>query len=276
MIGVLSGAAAIDAFGTLGRVDQALRCLDDVVVAVGQIWRNEWFMARIRLHSLALGVLADAAPQASGADRAGYLERGAKLHADIARVVKRSDMNNAGMGPEGKAWLARADAEWLRLRWRAGDEVKPDELVSAWQAAVDGFGYGQAEGAGHVFEQARSRARLAMALQAAADQPGAQRAADAAREVAQRLGAQPLLAELRRLGTTGVRRAASDADVTLTAREQQVLRLVSEGRSNREIARALFISDKTVSVHVSNILAKLGASGRTEAAAIANRRGLLG
>ncbi len=277
MIGVLSGAAAIDAFGTLGRVDQALRCLDDVVVAVGQIWRNEWFMARMRLHALALGVLADAAEHASAADRAGFLDRGAKLHADIARVVKRGEKNNGGMGPEGTAWLARADAEWLRLRWRSGEEVKPDELVAAWQAAVDGFGYGQADGAGHVFEQARSRARLAMALQAASDQPGAQRAADEAREVAHRLGAQPLLAELRRLGGGGAaRRAGPAAEVTLTAREQQVLRLVSEGRSNREIARTLFISDKTVSVHVSNILAKLNAAGRTEAAAIANRRGLLG
>jgi len=51
--------------------------------------------------------------------------------------------------------------------------------------------------------------------------------------------------------------------------------LVAEGRSNGEIGKQLFISTKTVSVHVSNILAKLGAAGRTEAAAIARRRGLL-
>jgi DNA-binding NarL/FixJ family response regulator len=54
-----------------------------------------------------------------------------------------------------------------------------------------------------------------------------------------------------------------------------VLALVAEGRSNREIAKLLFISAKTVSVHVSNILAKLGAAGRTEAVALARRRGLL-
>ncbi|MFD0686267.1 helix-turn-helix domain-containing protein, partial [Actinomadura fibrosa] len=57
----------------------------------------------------------------------------------------------------------------------------------------------------------------------------------------------------------------------LTRRETEVLRLVAEGRSNREIAEALFISAKTASVHVSNILAKLGVSGRGEAAATAHR-----
>jgi DNA-binding NarL/FixJ family response regulator len=51
--------------------------------------------------------------------------------------------------------------------------------------------------------------------------------------------------------------------------------LVAQGRSNAEIGRQLFISTKTVSVHVSNILAKLGASGRTEAASLARGLGLL-
>jgi DNA-binding NarL/FixJ family response regulator len=51
-----------------------------------------------------------------------------------------------------------------------------------------------------------------------------------------------------------------------------VLELLAEGRSNREIGASLFIATKTASVHVSNILGKLGASSRTEAAAIARRR----
>ena len=61
----------------------------------------------------------------------------------------------------------------------------------------------------------------------------------------------------------------------LTPRETEILTLVADGRSNGEIAKQLFISAKTVSVHVSNILAKLEASGRTEAAAIARRKGLI-
>src|SRR5439155_1337036 len=58
-------------------------------------------------------------------------------------------------------------------------------------------------------------------------------------------------------------------------REREVLRLIAAGRSNREIASVLFIAPKTASVHVSNILGKLGAASRTEAAAIAHREGLL-
>jgi DNA-binding NarL/FixJ family response regulator len=91
---------------------------------------------------------------------------------------------------------------------------------------------------------------------------------DEARTIARELGARPLLAEL---GS----RTGSEPATDLTPREREVLALVSAGRSNGEIATQLFISPKTASVHVSNILAKLGAAGRTEAAAIARRRGLV-
>jgi DNA-binding CsgD family transcriptional regulator len=60
----------------------------------------------------------------------------------------------------------------------------------------------------------------------------------------------------------------------LTEREREVLLLLADGRSNPEIAQALFISPKTASVHVSNILAKLGVGGRVEAAAVVHRLGV--
>ena len=60
----------------------------------------------------------------------------------------------------------------------------------------------------------------------------------------------------------------------LTPREHEVLLLVAEGHTNREIGERLFMSEKTASVHVSRILAKLDVSGRVEAAAVAHRLGL--
>jgi DNA-binding NarL/FixJ family response regulator len=61
----------------------------------------------------------------------------------------------------------------------------------------------------------------------------------------------------------------------LTARDREVLRLVAEGQSNSRIAQRLYISPKTASVHVSRIIAKLAVSNRLEAAAVAQRLGLL-
>ncbi len=86
--------------------------------------------------------------------------------------------------------------------------------------------------------------------------------------------AEPMLAELVAQGSAAAPAPASQG-VVLTPREAEVLALVAEGRSNGEIGKQLFISTKTVSVHVSNVLAKLDAGSRTEAVAVARRRGLL-
>jgi DNA-binding NarL/FixJ family response regulator len=87
-----------------------------------------------------------------------------------------------------------------------------------------------------------------------------------------RLGASP---ETEAAGTGDTAKVPAVPDGGLTPRELEVLRLVAEGRTNRQIGAALFISDKTASVHVSNLMAKLGAASRTEAAALAYREGLL-
>ena len=80
----------------------------------------------------------------------------------------------------------------------------------------------------------------------------------------------PLLPSDRGAGPPPVQPCHPDR-LGLTAREFEVLRLVAAGQSNRDIASELFISVKTASVHVSNILAKLGVSSRGEAAATAHR-----
>jgi DNA-binding NarL/FixJ family response regulator len=110
----------------------------------------------------------------------------------------------------------------------------------------------------------------------------------AAHALAVRLGAAPLRRELELLAQRGrvrleaatepspatVPAPSTSASLGLTTREAEVLALLAEGRTNRQIGETLFITPKTASVHVSRILAKLGVTGRGEAAAVAHRLGL--
>ncbi|CAB4712267.1 unannotated protein [freshwater metagenome] len=245
-----------------------LRIYAEAVAVLTEIW-HEWFSARIRLAATAIGIIADTMPRLTASERASYVEQVERLHTDGHTVLERYTDPSGHWGPEGRAWVKRLDAETLRARWLAGVAAPPAEvLVDAWREAVVLY-----DDYGHVHETARVRATLAAVLRASGDAAGAREQADRARESARRLGAQPLLDELRALGSSPVR--AEGAPDTLTARETEILALVAEGRSNGEIGKLLFISAKTVSVHVSNILGKLGAGGRTEAAAIARRRGLI-
>ena len=75
--------------------------------------------------------------------------------------------------------------------------------------------------------------------------------------------------------TTGAGGRGDDNPFDLTPRERQVLAALAEGATNREIAASLFMAEKTASVHVSRILAKLGVRSRTEAAAVAHRLSLV-
>jgi class 3 adenylate cyclase/DNA-binding CsgD family transcriptional regulator/tetratricopeptide (TPR) repeat protein len=109
----------------------------------------------------------------------------------------------------------------------------------------------------------------------------------AAHETALALGAAPLRKEIELLAQRGRLRLQQQVDsapapeapspaasLGLTPRETEVLALVAGGRTNRQIGQALFITEKTASLHVSHILAKLGVAGRGEAAAVAHRLGL--
>jgi DNA-binding NarL/FixJ family response regulator len=137
-----------------------------------------------------------------------------------------------------------------------------------------------------VYETARTQWRLAEALVEAGRRDEAAVVWRAARDTASGLRAAPLgaalddLARRARLdpgienrGGHGDGSAGSSPLAALTDREHEVLSLLARGMSNREIGTELFITAKTASVHVSNILGKLGAASRTEAAAIAHREG---
>jgi ATP/maltotriose-dependent transcriptional regulator MalT len=134
------------------------------------------------------------------------------------------------------------------------------------------------------FERAQIQLRAGVVLAASGQRDVAlERLVDAYR-TARRLGSRPLAAEaageVAKLGESveqrlGRRAAADHEGAGLSRRELEVMRLVAVGRTNREIARELFLSPRTVDMHVRNILAKLGCRTRTEATARATELGLL-
>jgi DNA-binding CsgD family transcriptional regulator len=225
----------------------------------------------LRPAAVALAARADRAVQAraTGDDQAASAELAAagellRIAREGAAFPKRPKFI---LGPEGRGWHAHAEAEYQRA---AGDNNP-----QAWQAVLDAFG------PDYVYEIARTRWRLAEALAEAGRRDEAEEQWRQAADTADRLGAKPLrraLDNLARRARIGTAPNLPDGEVlgSLTSREREVLRLIAAGRSNREIASVLFIAPKTASVHVSNILAKLGAASRTEAAAIAHREGLAG
>jgi DNA-binding CsgD family transcriptional regulator len=226
----------------------------------------------IRPAAVALGARADRAvrSRAFGDDQAANEETAAA--AELLRIAHEGAANHKRprfiLGPEGRGWLARAEAEYRRAS--GGNDPE------AWQAVLDAFG------PAYTYEIARARWRLAEALAEAGRRNEAEDQWRQAAQAADSLGARPLraaladLARRARIGTVPDDRSDGAVLASLTTREREVLRLIAAGRSNREIASVLFITPKTASVHVSNILGKLGAASRTEAAAIAHREGLTG
>jgi DNA-binding CsgD family transcriptional regulator len=170
--------------------------------------------------------------------------------AEIAGGVDAPLLDAVAARAQGAVLLAEGDARAalaaLRHAWTAWQEVEAP------------------------YEAARVRVLVGLACRQLGDEDTAAMELDAARWVFQELGAAPELARVERLA----RAAASRAAGGLTAREVQVLALVAAGKSNRAVAAELFLSEKTVERHVSNILTKLGVGSRTAAAAYAFEHGI--
>jgi DNA-binding CsgD family transcriptional regulator len=183
-----------------------------------------------------------------------------------------------GQWAEGPLYAALARAEAGRLRHALG---RADPDPGAWEAAAEGF-----DAIHQPWPAAYARFRAGEAHVAAGDRAAAAAPLAAARAAAEEMTARPLLDEIDALARRARVEldapaapgdgdgAGHDSPLGLTPREHEVLLLLAEGRTNREIGATLFMSEKTASVHVSRILAKLGVGGRVEAAAVAHRLGL--
>ncbi len=245
-------------------LDRLEVCTDDV-------------MGIARISCVGMRVEADRAQRARDlrepADRRDALAR-ARIHVDRLTAAAHDG------GPVERARLAQGKAEMAEARGRGA--------AREWRRAAEAW-----EKIERPYQAANARWREAEALAGADDRAGAAEAACAALTGAQALGSEWLAREVRTLGErarldlepaasaagagaangngAGRADAAEEDPFGLTPRERQVLALLAEGATNRQIGAALFMAEKTASVHVSRILAKLGVQGRTQAAAVAHR-----
>jgi DNA-binding CsgD family transcriptional regulator len=249
--------------GARAAVEQALDrlelCTDDV-------------MRIARVTAAGIRIEADRAQRArdlrDAADARDALAR-ARIHMQRLRAAAQVG------GPVEQAWKALGAAELARGRGR-GD-------ASLWAGAA-----GEWDALGRPYLAAVCRWHEAEALLEAGDRGSAAEAARVALEASRRLGSRWLADEVTRLcdrarldvaargNGAGAQAVPDSAPVTadpfgLTPRERQVLALVAEGATNRQIGVSLFMAEKTASVHVSRILSKLGVQSRTQAAAVAHR-----
>ncbi|WHT23546.1 AAA family ATPase [Crossiella sp. CA-258035] len=265
-IAVIAAACAADAELWQGRPDKALEWIDEAL-SVARRYRE---LAVIRIGTLGLAAHAELAAKARQRKdteaETRHREAGERLLAQIRGVSTVAAPRSGELGPEARAWLARAEAEAAR--------VHGEDTPAQWSAVLEAFGYG------HTYEQTLARYRLAAACLVAGDKPAAETALCQATEDATRLGAAPLLdalaklARRARLNLTGPAPQRDTVD-PFTPRERAVLALVALGHTNRQVGAELYISEKTVSVHLSRVMAKLGAASRTEAVTKAHERALL-
>jgi DNA-binding CsgD family transcriptional regulator/tetratricopeptide (TPR) repeat protein len=230
-----------------------------------------------RVPAVGLRLEADRADRARAARSAAGVQE-ARRRAEPLLAALRAMAGTAADG--GDAWApcyaALGEAEWARL------EGRPDPLL--WRQAAECW-----ERIEMAHWAAYARFREAEALLATrASRSRAAAVLRTANRTASALGAAPLRREIELLAGRGrldLREQAGAAPAPpapppdpapfgLTRREAEVLVLVAAGRTNRQIGQQLYITPKTASLHVSRILAKLGVTGRGEAAAVAHRLGL--
>jgi ATP/maltotriose-dependent transcriptional regulator MalT len=236
---------------------------------------------------MALISAAATAVEAEAAERARDLGDTAELEASQLRAELGAARTAAAAEVTGRclerAYQATAEAQLARARDDADTGALAGAAADAWEQLP------------RPYQAAMCRRREAEAHAAHGEREAAGAAAAKALAAAEELGSVWLAAEVAgliaraRLPTGGAGAAATNGDAGhdrdgaapadpdpfgLTPRERQVLAALAEGATNREIAASLYMAEKTASVHVSRILAKLGVRSRTEAAAVAHRLNL--
>lgn len=190
-------------------------------------------------------------------------------------MADETSLSQPAFAQLAEGYLNLASAEVSRLEGRS-DPTTWSEAAAAWQALAMPYAeaYARFREAEAVLQRNGSRRKAQVALRSAHD-------------LARDLGAAGLLREVKKLakrsrleiGVESPQESLSIVDPAkrfgLTPREREVLELLAAGHTNRQIAEQIFISEKTVSVHVSNILRKLSATSRTEAAGLAHRLNLV-
>ena len=261
-----------------GRFDDARHA---AARAVRDIGADEGISDPARVWLVALRVAADQAVAARARGDAATVELATGWARPLADGMVRLSTGEAAAGyvvlPVNRARGALGVAEWRRATGQDGAEA-----VDTWREAVE-----RLHVAGLRYDAAYARFRLAEArlrTGSGRDEAGVELAAALA--YACEAPARPLEDEILRLARQArlalepsagdspgePEPAGPDAAADpwrLSAREREVLSLLAEGRTNREIGRALFITDKTASSHVTHILDKLGVSSRVEAALLA-------
>ena len=236
-------------------LDRMELCTDDV-------------MRIARVTAVGLGVEADRALRARDRhDRPDARDALARARLHMQRLEAAAESG----GPVEAAWCAVGVAQLARARGR--------NAAARWQHAARAW-----EELGRPYPAAVAHWREVEALVEAGDREAAAPVARLAVETARGLGARWLAAEIENLSGRGrldisepsAAPAAPEPEdpFGLTPRERQVLVLVAQGATNRQIGAELFMAEKTASVHVSRILGKLGVHTRTQAAAVAHRQQL--
>ncbi|WP_027934665.1 helix-turn-helix transcriptional regulator [Amycolatopsis thermoflava] len=260
--GVLLGIALAEAAQWQGDAERAVAEIRTVIERLHALTRSS--LADLRW-AVVTGVsaLADLAEEVRrrGGDAGELVAQGEELAA-AGEPVSSVQVRLEERSPDTRVPTARLAAELKRLR--GADDP------AAWAAAVE-------EAAPLPYWQLLARWRWAAALLAHGERDAAAEQVRLVRDAATELGAEPLRSAVADLARRGrLTAAAATADDVLTPRERSVLQLVAGGLTNRQVGERLFISEKTASVHLSRVMAKLGAGSRAEAVSLAHQRGLLG